>query len=91
MRFGDWLEKLRREEIIGQDGGFGQPARRAMMLLPAHRNEEDGCQLVEELYRECALSTRSCAKPLVLAKTPAHSAERLRDDAMGGASGESDA
>jgi len=29
-------------------------------LLSAHRNEDDGCQFVEEAVRGHALSTRSC-------------------------------
>jgi len=53
-------------------------------LLPARRNEDDGCQIVEAAVMGRALSTRSCTgQPHVGAVSPRKS-DQLHDDATGG-------
>jgi hypothetical protein len=64
-RFEEWLTRSRKARLA-------EVARHARSLcFPARRNEDDGCQLVEEAVMGRALSTRSCTgRPHVGAVSP---------------------
>jgi hypothetical protein len=52
-------------------------------VTPARRNEDDGCQLVEEAVTARALSTRSCTKRPTSARVPRNT-DQLHDEVAGG-------
>jgi len=53
-------------------------------LLPARRDEGDGCQLVEVAVNGRALSTRSCTGQTHVGAASPQRADQLHDEAAGG-------
>lgn len=54
-----------------------------LMLLSAHRDEDDGCQFVEEAVIGLALSTRSCRGQTYVGAVSPRNTDQQHGDAMG--------